>query len=120
MRSRGQWRRSYWRLKYVKLYELLVRLNLSPPISWRPYYAFWATHWMGQRYRARPYPGPTVLFRSEARRDQGDRGWRELCGDSLRLVRIPGDHGSIFREPHVKDLARELDSILKTDRSTEC
>ena len=34
-RRSGHWRRSYWRLKYVRLYEFLVRIHLRPPVSWR-------------------------------------------------------------------------------------
>ena len=67
---------------------------------------------MGQRYRAKSYGGPVTLFRSEARRDQGDKGWRELCAGSLQLIPVPGDHGSIFREPDVRILALELDKVL--------
>jgi amino acid adenylation domain-containing protein len=115
LRSKGHWRRSYWRLKYVRLYELLIRLQLSPPIAWRPYYSFWATHWMGQRYRASPYYGSTILFRSDAREKQGDKGWRKLCGDNLQMIRVPGDHGSIFSEPNVRTLAREMDKALDMD-----
>ncbi|MEZ5276996.1 MAG: alpha/beta fold hydrolase [Opitutaceae bacterium] len=112
MRGRAEWRRWSWRMKYVRLYELMLRLRLSPPVSWRRCYAYWSTHYMGRRYRAKSYPGPIILFRSEARRDQGDQGWRELCGDSLRLIKVPGDHGSIFREPDVRIVARELDKVL--------
>ena len=101
-----------WRLKYVRFYELLTRLHLSPPISWRRCYAYWATHYMSESYRAKSSDGPITLFRSEARREQGDKGWRDLCGNSLKMIRIPGDHGSIFREPDIQHLARELDQIL--------
>jgi len=111
-RGGGEWRRMVWRLKYVRFYELLTRLHLSPPISWRRCYAYWATHYMSESYRAKSYDGPITLFRSEARREQGDKGWRDLCGNSLKMIRIPGDHGSIFREPDIQHLARELDQIL--------
>mgnify|MGYP001546307503 FL=1 len=67
---------------------------------------------MGQRYRAGPYDGSTVLFRSEARREQGETGWRELCGNRLQLIFVPGDHGSIFLEPDVRHLAHEMDKVL--------
>jgi thioesterase domain-containing protein/acyl carrier protein len=43
-------------------------------------------------------------------------GWRRICTSGLDVVEVPGDHASIFREPHVVELARlfgqELDKHL--------
>jgi thioesterase domain-containing protein len=116
-RSKRYWRRSYWRLKYVLRYELLVRIRLHPPVSWRRCYTFWAAHWMGRRYRTKPTRVPAVLFRSEVRRNQGIRGWRNLCLESMCLIYVPGDHRSIFREPDVLVLARKLDRVLEYEKS---
>ncbi|WP_411845596.1 amino acid adenylation domain-containing protein [Roseibacillus persicicus] len=69
-----------------------------------------------QRYRPRSYDGDVVLFTAE---DQGDGviypphlGWDGYVRGQLELIPIPGEHLTIFQEPHVEDFAKELHKIL--------
>ncbi len=63
-----------------------------------------------RRYRPGSFAGTVTLLRPRARRaDRGDPtlGWGELAA-GVELVWVPGDHGSMVREPHVRELAAEL------------
>jgi amino acid adenylation domain-containing protein len=41
------------------------------------------------------------------------RGWRGHCGDGkLQVVEVPGDHGTMFLEPHVRGLADTLGRLI--------
>ena len=64
------------------------------------------------RYRPQPYGGRAVLF--QARESGGGRwtgGGRPLC-PRLCVERVPGDHYSMLRKPHVDVLAERLDQHL--------
>ncbi len=67
-------------------------------------------------YRGRPYPGRAVLFRARARplfrSHSTDLGWRALALGGLKIVDIPGSHGTMLLEPHVHMLAREFRAAL--------
>ncbi len=84
------------------------------------------------RYRARPYPGKLVLFRSS---DLGDPSpealeriaraydWQRLAA-SVDVRWIPGDHETMLIEPNVRELALSLtdalnDSTEATEAETE-
>ncbi|MCP3957288.1 MAG: amino acid adenylation domain-containing protein [bacterium] len=61
-----------------------------------------------KRYRPRPYPGRLTLLRSHDWRGDPTLGWGELVGEvDVRLV--GGDHYSMVREPHVRELATALE-----------
>jgi len=69
-----------------------------------------------QDYTPRVYDGDLILFTAE---DQGDEaiypahlGWQGYLKGNLKLVPIPGQHLTIFDQPHVATLARELDTFL--------
>ena len=44
--------------------------------------------------------------------EDGELGWRRVAGDRLQVIEIPGDHVSIFQEPHVRELGSALRSHL--------
>ena len=73
-----------------------------------------------RRYSPKAYDGDVVLFTAE---DQGDGvvypphlGWEGYVRGSLKLIPIPGEHLTIFQEPHVDTLSTKLRDIL-SDRS---
>ncbi|WP_431952370.1 SDR family NAD(P)-dependent oxidoreductase [Actinacidiphila sp. bgisy167] len=78
---------------------------------------------VGERYRPRPYPGRTVLYRAQDPqplttaldprylRDQADLGWAQYCPD-LQIVPVTGDHLSMIDPPHVTLVADHLDTAL--------
>jgi thioesterase domain-containing protein len=67
-------------------------------------------------YVVRPYPGRITLIRpSDAPISvptPRDRGWGRLAAD-VDVHFVPGQHHSMVKEPHVRDLARTLDACLR-------
>ncbi len=65
-----------------------------------------------KRFRPRPYGGPLTLLRSAEWRGQDPTlGWSELAG-SVDVRLVAGDHYSMVREPHVRQLAISLKAEL--------
>jgi thioesterase domain-containing protein/acyl carrier protein len=70
----------------------------------------------GPDYVPTRYGGRIVLFR--ARRQPHNRirdlhlGWSKLARGGVDVHFIPGDHGSVLKEPHVQGLAAELKKYL--------
>ncbi|MBI4524484.1 MAG: amino acid adenylation domain-containing protein [Deltaproteobacteria bacterium] len=77
---------------------------------------------------ALPYPGRVTLFRSRTRplfhSLDLDLGWSRIAQGGVEIRIIPGHHLSIMREPHVQNLAYELQVALdradKAFRGEEC
>jgi thioesterase domain-containing protein len=61
-----------------------------------------------------PLSYPVLLLRP-AIHGVGDPtlGWGRICNSGLEVVEVPGDHSSIFREPHVQTLGRILGERLR-------
>ena len=73
----------------------------------------------GRDYVPTRYGGRIVVFR--ARRQPHNRirdlhlGWSKLARGGVDVHFIPGDHGNVFKEPHVQSLAAELKKCLRQD-----
>jgi thioesterase domain-containing protein len=67
-------------------------------------------------YQAKSYAGKLTLFRGRTQplfaRHRPDLGWGKIASGGLALKVIPGTHGSILKEPHVKVLAEEFEAAL--------
>jgi thioesterase domain-containing protein len=65
-----------------------------------------------ENYQPKPYAGPTVLFRSVERTfgfGQDLRlGWADSLGSELEICESPGNHYTIYMEPHVRELIRNI------------
>jgi thioesterase domain-containing protein len=42
-------------------------------------------------------------------------GWGKLARGGVDVHFIPGDHGNVFKEPHVQGLATELKKYLRQE-----
>jgi thioesterase domain-containing protein len=40
-------------------------------------------------------------------------GWKELVGENIHVVPVPGGHLTILEQPHIKDLGQALSDVLK-------
>ncbi|HSS51001.1 MAG TPA: thioesterase domain-containing protein, partial [Thermoanaerobaculia bacterium] len=74
----------------------------------------------GARYRARPYLGRIVLFRT--RPDPAEppsevqdvlAGWKPLSLTGVEARWVPGSHETMFLEPHVSQLAASLAACIQ-------
>jgi amino acid adenylation domain-containing protein len=76
---------------------------------------FQSNHRAMAAYRPAVYPGRVVLLRAaEGIRPgrEGDLGWERLALQGAEVRTVPGHHYSLLREPHVRELAREVAEIL--------
>lgn len=101
-----------WRLRYTS------RVRMGKPIEGSLRDADQIVLYTFRAYRPRPYEGRVVLFRRRERPSGSfwdpAAAWREVIGDRLEIREIPGDHVTIFSEPNVDILARELRLCLDT------
>jgi len=65
-------------------------------------------------YRPRRYPGPITVFRAAAaeRAPVPDLGWGRFAAAPVACREVPGDHLTLFAEPHVRSLADQLRAAL--------
>ncbi|MGC5330357.1 amino acid adenylation domain-containing protein [Micromonospora sp. DT62] len=75
-------------------------------------------------YRHRPWPGRLELIVSDELADGQHEvtsgqsypdylaRWEELCTGGVRVHRVPGDHFSVIKPPHVTTLARVIADVL--------
>jgi oxalate---CoA ligase len=74
----------------------------------------------GRAYRPRPYPGPLAVFLVQQRDEDLDGDRRRpgrLAAGRMEIHRVPGNHATFLKEPHVRVLAKKLRSCL--DRAIE-
>jgi amino acid adenylation domain-containing protein len=71
-------------------------------------------------YRPQPWHGRLTLFRTALQPDARlpwDLGWAPLAKEGLEVCDLPGDHWTIFREPNIFVLAKQLRDHLESPRS---
>ncbi len=44
---------------------------------------------------------------------QGAFGWSKIGLLNITIIDIPGNHFSIFKEPHIRDLADQFSALLE-------
>ncbi|HEY6376807.1 MAG TPA: amino acid adenylation domain-containing protein, partial [Edaphobacter sp.] len=74
------------------------------------------------RYNIQKYPGKITLMRAVERgylgmellgtREDPVLGWGALAGGGLEIHDVPGEHGNVLNEPHVRTVAEALETIL--------
>jgi len=72
---------------------------------------------MAQRYRLKPYSGSLVLIKATAIRNhepilESDLGWSHYVQGAVQVLKNNGGHMSMFKAPHVTDLAQQIDRVL--------
>ncbi len=82
---------------------------------------FHAHYLLGVGYALRPYPGRITLFRPTEMAatipTAEDRGWGKLAR-AVEVIRVPGHHHSMVKEPHVQFLAQHLRRCLEQTEPT--
>jgi thioesterase domain-containing protein len=67
------------------------------------------------KYRSRPLAVPVSLYRCAASSDKKEDvalGWSQILRGDFESVEVPGDHFSMFEEPHVTILAERITRTL--------
>ncbi len=116
LRSRGALRYAREKLAARGLrtaYTLLNAVGQPIPASIRrPYDINW---FAAVRYVPRPYPGRIVVFQTTASaldEKATHEYWAQLAGGGIETREIPGSHETLFIEPNVDLLAREIAASL--------
>ena len=85
-------------------------------ISWKIFQRIW-DHAL-RDYHPRPLSAPGILFRAETtiygdvHDHDGCLGWRGLFSDGLMVTSVPGDHVTMWTEPHLRTLTHALQDSL--------
>jgi len=70
-----------------------------------------------RNYTLKPYDDTIVLFKAMNRLyfvdDFKFLGWQKYTSKTVEVYEIPGDHATMFEEPHCRILAKKLDSALQ-------
>jgi amino acid adenylation domain-containing protein len=68
-----------------------------------------------KKYTPHVYQGKVTFFcaAEEVSLDENVFGWQQLAADGVDIVRVPGDHQTMIKEPHVQSLAKNLMAHLK-------
>ena len=78
---------------------------------------------LANQYVPRYYPGRITLFRPMdapfAVATTRDRGWGRLA-EAVDVHFVSGQHHSMVKEPHVRELARTLDACLRRAEPHSC
>jgi thioesterase domain-containing protein len=68
-------------------------------------------------YQPSSYSGPLTLYRARTQPlfglEKADLGWGTIVGKSIEIVRVPGNHETIIREPHVRFLAMAMRASIE-------
>jgi thioesterase domain-containing protein/acyl carrier protein len=123
------WRKTWTRLHWVRR-KLRASLPKSPPppdaslaadeasLQVWPNYERLMQHAF-KIYRPRRLTSRGVLFLSSVGKEKfydefgGTVGTAQLFSGGLKILEVPGDHSSMFQEPHVRTLAQQLNGCLE-------
>ena len=79
-------------------------------------------NWIASDYfTPEPFEGRIALFLCENRLDtdppDSSRVWQRLAMDGVTILKVPGDHNSMLREPGVRVLAEQMMGFLRTTKN---
>ena len=90
---------------------LLRELTLGPIFP-----VFQANSQATLNYVPQTYPNRITLFKSSEQVSMAHRdptlGWSELTTDQVEVIRLPGNHLTMLRKPHVQVLAEQLSNAF--------
>lgn len=89
--------------------------DIHPALYYRLYTLFKTNYRALETYKQNPYPGKVLLFRAEdsvAVDPEISGGWNEIAPE-LEIDIVPGSHGSMLVEPHIKVLSKLLRKHLE-------
>src|SRR5205823_379254 len=116
----GEIQRAARRLARLCCARLAPVLPFIPPVSDNHDFAryIYELASVQRAYKPQVYPGRVILFLAGERASSPDAehtrlGWEGLAAGGLETHQIPGDHTSIFQEPHVRALAVTLRTRLE-------
>ncbi len=114
-RKRSMFKRCKMKIRnslIIKRFEVSTRLGLCQPMSRRIKYTKRIHRSLFHYYKPIPNIVQAYLFRSDEWAHMGADGWAGLCLGCLHVVKIPGKHGDMFRQPQVKEIGTIVSNIM--------
>jgi amino acid adenylation domain-containing protein len=84
--------------------------NGPVPARWRNFHITDTYDRAVKSYVPSPYNGKLTVIKAAQSWGPKEMGWEKLAKGGIDVVLVPGDHYSLIKEPHVKELTRELAS----------
>ncbi|WP_440712142.1 AMP-binding protein [Gordonia sp. FQ] len=103
---------------------LAMRFLVATAGLWRlPTTLQWTVFWdlgrrLLRRHRPTPYPGRVTLIAATDNHDDLER-WAAITTGDLAVTRVPGDHHSMMRAPHVTATAAALRAAIAERETNE-
>jgi len=76
-----------------------------------------------REYKPSVYEGKLTLIRAENPNDgfqfDSELGWGALAAGGIEIFDVPGEHETIFHEPHVRLLATKMSSCIEKARKAQ-
>ena len=106
-------KRNLRQIQELAYYSILHPLSMT---QFRQFRSVGEAHrWAHWSYRPRPYAHPIELFLvkdSEVRAGADNLGWARWASDSVRIHRLPGNHGHLVKPPVVAEMATRLQACI--------
>jgi amino acid adenylation domain-containing protein len=93
--------------------------RLGKTIFRRLYKVYMANMRATANYTPRPFDGRVALFESAEQQAKHERGsdWEGFCRGPLERHRLEGNHITLMRRPHVRELAKRLNACLNGEEA---
>jgi amino acid adenylation domain-containing protein len=119
IRNKSSWLKYKLQEKFRKLiFKFSLRIWRTVPYNYRKLTIEEANKQAAREYVLKAYPGRVTVFRAEERVALEKRevdpqmGWSEMVLGGLDIQNVPGNHDSIFREPHVRTLSEKMRACI--------
>lgn len=119
IRNKGSWLKYKFQKNFRKLiFKFSLRIWQTVPYTYRKLTIEEANKQAAREYVLQVYPGRITVFRAEERFALEKRevdpkmGWSEMVLGGLDIQNVPGNHDSIFREPHVRTLSEKMRACI--------
>ncbi len=82
----------------------------------RPVAPIGSRYWPGKDFKPTIYDGNIVVFRVATQPDHfikdENLGWGPRVGGNVDLIRVPGTHALVLREPGVSVIGQKLEALI--------
>ncbi|MEH2024340.1 non-ribosomal peptide synthetase [Nostoc sp.] len=119
IRNKGSWLKYKLQENFRKfMFKFSLRIWRTVPYNYRKLTIEEANKQAAREYVLQVYPGRVTVFRAEERFALEKRevdpnmGWSEMVLGGLDIENVPGNHDSIFREPHVRSLSEKMRACI--------
>ncbi|MEH2084378.1 MAG: amino acid adenylation domain-containing protein [Nostoc sp.] len=119
IRNKSSWLKYKLQEKFRKfIFKFSLIIWRTVPYNYRKLTIEEANKQAAREYVLQAYPGRVTVFRAEERfalekRDVDPQmGWSEMVLEGLDIQNVPGNHDSIFREPHVRTLSEKMRACI--------